>query len=212
MSAITIPSVQDQTAWYPCSSLWYVRTLGCKLPNLNSNWWKHKGDCTVSCHKQASGLTNAGPGIHTVPAEIFLSPFPVLTSWSGRLLPRLGKLASSTSRFLSYQLHYPNERRGSIPSSCTNMPGIDTHWCGLGHMTIPKQGGVAKELSTLAKPGSYAHRGPMDKQGWNGLTKEIWVLLLEKERTSAAKPTVCLCLKTGIASFHRISHCLGSFS
>lgn len=142
----------------------------------------------------------------------FLALFPVLTSWSGRLLPRLGKLASSTSRFLSYQLHYPNERRGSIPSSCTNMPGIDTHWCGLGHMTIPKQGGVAKELSTLAKPGSYAHRGTMDKQGWNGLTKEIWVLLLEKERTSAAKPTVCLCLKTGIASFHHISHCLGSFS
>ena len=55
--------------------LWYVRTLGCKLPNLNSNWWKHKGDCTVSCHKQASGLTNVDPGMHTVPAEIFLSPF-----------------------------------------------------------------------------------------------------------------------------------------
>ena len=72
----------------------------------------------------------------------FLALFPVLTSLSGRLLSRLCKLASSTSRFLSYQLHYSNERRGSLPSSCTNMPGIDTQWCGVGHMTIPRQAGI----------------------------------------------------------------------
>ena len=34
-----------------------------------------KGIVLCSCHKQASGLTNVDSRIHTVPAEIFLSPF-----------------------------------------------------------------------------------------------------------------------------------------
>ena len=122
----------------------------------------------------------------------FLSFFPVLTSFSSRLLSHLGKLASSTSRFLSDQLHYPNGRRESLPGICNNMPGIDTQWCALGHMPIPEQTAMAKgtEPSDWLSLSHMPTREPWRKWGWSGFTKEIWVLLLEKERINAAKSTV----------------------
>lgn len=118
--------------------------------------------------------------------------FPVLTSFSSRFLSYLGKLLSSPSRFLTW-LCDPNGRRGSLPGRCKKLPrGRHSTIC-LGHTPIAEQTAAARENPGMGWAWvTYPPLDPWTKWRCNGLTKDIWVLLLEKERLEAAKPTAVL--------------------